>query len=72
MLTATEEQAEIQSSATQQSDRIVTTLYEVIALLNEQVGPEEDDAVTEAIVHLCRSGQLRFLDPSQRQALCCT
>ena len=72
MLTLTEKQADIQSSVTEQSERIVTTLYEVIAVLNEQVGPEEDEAVTDAVVHLCRSGYLRLLDPSQRQVLRCT
>ena len=40
---------------------IVTTLYDLIAALNEQVEPWEDDVVTAAVVHLCNTGSLRFL-----------
>lgn len=76
MLTLTEaqvdEQGEIQSSPTATSTMMVTTLYDVIAALNEQVGPEEDDVVTDAVLHLCQSGRLRLLDPSQQRALRCT
>ena len=41
---------------------IVTTLYDLIAALNEDVEVGEEDVVTAAVVHLCHSGRLRFLD----------
>jgi len=71
MLSLTEEQCEIEANPNESSERIVTTLYEVIAALNEQVGPEEDDTVTDAVMHLCRSGRLRLLDASQKQTRRC-
>ena len=40
---------------------IITTLYDLIAVLNAQVEPWEDDVVTATVVHLCNVGRLRFL-----------
>jgi hypothetical protein len=40
---------------------IVTTLYDLIATLNDQLEPGEDDVTTAAVVHLCNTGKLRFL-----------
>lgn len=66
MLTMTDEQSEMQLDRSTPSKMIVTTLYDVIAALNEQVGPEEDDVVTAAVVRLCQSGRLRPLDRSSK------
>ena len=50
---------------------IITTLYDLIAALNEQVEPWEDDVVTAAVVHLCNEGRLRFLGmPKDCEVVC--
>lgn len=72
MLTLADKQSETQLNRSATSKMIVTTLYDVIAALNEQVGPEEDDIVTAAVVRLCRSGRLRPLDRSQKDDRCRT
>jgi hypothetical protein len=40
---------------------IVTTLYDLIAALNDQHEPGEEDVTTAVVVHLCNTGNLRFL-----------
>ena len=40
---------------------VETTLYELIAVINEDVLPEEDSVVTDAILELFESGQAKFL-----------
>ena len=40
---------------------IVTTLYDLISAINEEVEPWEDDRVIDAVVHLCNTGKLHFL-----------
>jgi hypothetical protein len=47
--------------ATPDTTPIVTTLYDLITTLNEEVEPWEDDLVTDTIAHLCKTGKLRFL-----------
>jgi hypothetical protein len=42
-----------------------TTLYELIAAIQEAVGPDADDLVIATIVHLLNSGQVKFI--GQRQ-----
>ena len=54
------ERVEIEISNRTQAP-IITTLYDLIAALNEQVEAWEDDVVTAAVVHLCNVGRLRFL-----------
>ena len=50
---------------------IVTTLYDLIATLNEQVEPWEEDVVTAAIVDLCNTGRLHFLNaPKDCEVVC--
>lgn len=51
---------------------IITTLYDLIAALTEQVEPWEDDVVTAAVVHLCQTGRLRFLNLPEDGTLVCT
>ena len=71
MLTVIDKQSETQLDSSATSKMIVTTLYDVIAALNEQVGPEEDEVVTAAVVCLCQSGRLRLLDRSQKDETRC-
>ena len=39
---------------------IQTTLYELIAAINEDVSPDEDWIVTEAVLELLETGQTKF------------
>ena len=41
---------------------IHTTLYDLIAAISSEVGPENDALVTATIVRLLRSGRIRFTD----------
>jgi hypothetical protein len=50
---------------------ILTTLYDLIAALNEQVEPEEDVLVTAAMVHLCNSGRITCRRAYDGSALVC-
>ncbi len=51
---------------------IITTLYDLIAALNEEVEPGEEDAVTAAVVHLCHTGRLKFFGDPRRVEIDCT
>lgn len=50
---------------------ITTTLFDLIAALNEEVGPGEEDRVTAAVVHLCTSGRLQFLGTLTNYEVAC-
>ena len=41
-------------------DSVKTTLYELIASINENVSPEEDWIVTEAVLELLETDQVKF------------
>ena len=41
--------------------RLATTLYELLAALQEVVGPEEDTLVVATVQHLLQSGWLTWL-----------
>lgn len=47
--------------ATTEVPRITTTLYDLVAALNAEVGPEDDHLVTAAVMHLINSGRTRFI-----------
>ena len=50
---------------------VVTTLYDLIAALNEQVEPWEEDLVIDAVVDLCNTGRLHFLNmPEDCEVIC--
>ena len=56
---------------TTETTPIVTTLYDLIAALNEQVEPWEEDVVTAAVVDLCNTGRLHFLNaPKDYEVVC--
>jgi len=42
-------------------DSVQTTLYELIAAINEDVSPHEDWIVTEAVLELFETDQAKFL-----------
>ena len=50
---------------------IVTTLYDLIAALNEQVEPWEEDGVTAAVVDLCNTGRLKFINAPEAYEVAC-
>jgi hypothetical protein len=39
---------------------VTTTLGNLIAALNERVKPEEDDLVPQIVIHLIKTGQIKF------------
>lgn len=58
-----EEMAAVETAEldTMETTPLVTTLYDLIAVLNEQVAPWEEDVVIDAVVDLCNTGNLHFL-----------
>lgn len=52
--------------AASQHAPVITTLYDLIAALNEEAGADEEAVVTAAVVHLCQTGRLRFLDDPRK------
>ncbi|MBM3223670.1 MAG: hypothetical protein FJZ47_07720 [Candidatus Tectomicrobia bacterium] len=46
--------------------RITTTLYDLVAALNEEVDPEDDALVTAAMVHLINANRARFAGSRKR------
>jgi hypothetical protein len=48
-----------------------TTLYDLIAVLNEQAEPWEEDVVIDAVVDLCNTGNLHFLRVSGNCEVVC-
>ena len=53
----------VSASQSDQTGRgmVQTTLYELIEALNQEVHPEEDWIVADAVMDLFRSGRARFL-----------
>lgn len=49
-----------QAPADAEPTTIETTLYELIAAISAEAGPEEDDLILATVVHLVNSGQVRF------------
>jgi hypothetical protein len=43
----------------------ITTLYELIEALQDQVEPEDDATVTAAVVHLFNAGYVKYLTVSK-------
>ena len=49
---------------TRPQEIIKTTLYDLIAAINSEVKPEEDHLVVATVVHLLKTGRLKFLKES--------
>jgi hypothetical protein len=49
--------------------RLATTLYELLAALQDVVGPEEDALIVATVRHLLQSGRLTWLGEA-RERLC--
>jgi alpha-ketoglutarate-dependent taurine dioxygenase len=54
----------IEMQAVTSPSTITTTLYDLIAAMQSVVKPEEDELVVTAMIHLLRSGRIRFMRPS--------
>ncbi len=53
------------------STTITTSLYDLVAAISDEVGPNEDDLMTATVVHLLQSGRVKFLgDHEALQAAC--
>jgi hypothetical protein len=48
---------------------VQTTLYELIAAINEGILPEEDWIVTDTVFELFETGRARFLAPIDSDAI---
>ena len=48
-------------NSTQRLTTVTTNLYEVIEAVQNQVGPENDELVVTAVMHLLRAGRATFL-----------
>ncbi len=60
-----------ETQAPSQHAPIITTLYDLIAALDEEVEVGEEDVVTAAVVHLCHTGRLRFLGDPRKVEIDC-
>lgn len=49
-----------------------TTLYDLIVVIREEIGPDEEYLVTPIIVHLLNSGQVKFVDGLQQRRVICS
>ena len=63
--------AETDELETTATTPVVTTLYDLIAALNDQAEPWEEDVVTAAVVDLCNTGHLKFLNVSKDCEIVC-
>ena len=50
----------------------MTTLCALIETLQDQVVPEDDAAVTAAVIHLCKAGYAKFLNVLEDRGRDCT
>ena len=50
---------------------IVTTLYDLLTALNEQVEPWGEEVVTAAVVDLCNTGRLKFINAPKAYEVTC-
>ncbi len=60
-----------QAPPQQHSPTIQTTLYDLIASIDDEVGPANGELVTATVVHLLNSRRVRFSgDPRQLEIIC--
>ena len=46
-----------------ENSAIMTTLRDLVEVIEEEVGPKEDPLVAEIILDLIETGRIRFMDP---------
>jgi len=50
------------------SNRATTTLYELIASINEEIPPNKDWLVVDIVLDLLKTGKIRFLESMDESA----
>lgn len=55
----------------QKSTTITTSLYDLVAAISAEAGPNEDDLVTATVVHLLQSGRVKFLGDHEALKAAC-
>jgi hypothetical protein len=50
---------------------ITTTLYDLVAAINDEVGANEDALVTATVMHLLHSGRVKFLGDHEDIKVAC-
>jgi hypothetical protein len=50
------------------SSAIRTTLYDLIGTMQDEAGPADDELVVAGLIHLLRSGRIRFLRSTEALA----
>jgi hypothetical protein len=48
-----------------------TTLYDLIVVIREEIGPDEEHLVIPIVVHLLNSGRVKFVDGSRQCRIIC-
>lgn len=54
-----------------QSTTITTSLYDLIAAIGDEVGPNEEELVTATVTHILQSGRVKFLGDSEALKAAC-
>ena len=71
MTTLVEELQETQTISAVTCNTTITSLYDLIAALNADIPPDEDDAVIATVLHLSERGRLRRLPHPEKHDLHC-
>jgi hypothetical protein len=53
------------------STAITTSLYDLVAAISDEVGPNEDDLVTATVMHILQSGRVKFLGDHEALKAAC-
>lgn len=53
------------------STAITTSLYDLVAAISDEVGPNEDYLVTATVMHLLQSGRVKFLGDHEALKAAC-
>jgi len=49
----------------------MTTLYDLVAAIHDEIDVHEDDLVTATVVHLLSSGRIKFLGDHEELKIAC-
>lgn len=61
----------LRTSWSKQPEAIQTTLYDVIATMQDGVGPDDDALIINTVMELIRTGHVRFLNEIGAQRETC-
>ena len=63
MSAVTEDTLGVMENGSWSDSTTMTTLFDLIATLQDCTAPDDDDLVTAMVVNLCKHGHLRFAGP---------